>query len=478
MSHTIGTDSEIGPLRCVLVHRPGEELRRVTPRTRGRLAFGGIPWVARAQQEHDALTDVLRARGADVLYVTGLLQDVLEYQEARDEAIAGTLGGAPLGDELGRLVRGHLESLAPEDLAGVLVAGLARGELRAGRGLVHDLLGPHEFILDPLPHLMFSRDSSVPIGDQVVVAGLAGPRRREAALLATVYRHHPRFARLTRLHLAGRRRLDAGDVVLLAPGAIAVGVGGRTSPEAAEWLARELLGARAAEIVLAVPMGRAADGDPAARGPLGAACAVIGADAVVMTPSLAFTLTALTITLRGCELAVSHPRPFLEAAARAMGVSRLTVIGTGLDPLALPGHRCAARPGAQWDDGGGALVVGERAVVCDERSCETNARLAAAGYEVLTVASGELGGSWAADRGGGPRALCAALRRDPVPVPGQPLPGPAREAIRRQLGPVPPAGPEAQAARAPGAGPAPVAAQAGQDARELAGAGWSLRVPR
>ena len=130
VSYSIGTDSEVGCLRTVLVHRPGLELRRITPKTRGRLGFDGQPWVARAQQEHDVLTDVLRDRGAEVLYVTELLQDVLGYASARDEAIASVLAEAELGDVLGASVRDHLASLPPEELAGVLVAGLTPGELQ------------------------------------------------------------------------------------------------------------------------------------------------------------------------------------------------------------------------------------------------------------------------------------------------------------------------------------------------------------
>ena len=113
---------------------PGSSLRRITPRTKGRLGFDGQPWVARAQQEHDVLTDVLRDRGAEVLYVTELLQDVLVYQAARDEAIAFALAEAELGDILGDRVREHLELLPPEELAAVLIAGLTPGEIRSAAG--------------------------------------------------------------------------------------------------------------------------------------------------------------------------------------------------------------------------------------------------------------------------------------------------------------------------------------------------------
>ena len=49
-----GADSEVGRLGTVMLHRPGNELKRLTPRNNDRLLFDGIPWVARAQDEHDA----------------------------------------------------------------------------------------------------------------------------------------------------------------------------------------------------------------------------------------------------------------------------------------------------------------------------------------------------------------------------------------------------------------------------------------
>jgi len=398
VSYSIGTDSETGCLRTVLVHRPGPELTRITPRTRSRLRFDGQPWLARARQEHDTLTDVLRDRGAEVLYVTELLQDVLEYQSARNEAVASVLADAELGDVLGAGVREHLELLAPEELASVLIAGLTPAELRSGNGLVYDLLDPHDFVIDPLPNLVFARDSSTWIGDQAVVGSLPGPRLRENNLMAVIYGHHPRFCGLNSRYDAGSRQLDGGDILLLGPGVVAVGVGVRTTPASAERLARHLLDAGVVHTVLAVPMNQRGEG-----GHLDLACTVVGPGTVIMVPALAFTLTALSITLRLDELRVSRPRPFLEAAAEALRIDGLTVIDTGLDSQ----H---GRSG-QWDDGGNALALGPTVAVCNERNVETNARMAAAGFEVITVPGSELG----AIRGG-PRGMCAPVRRDPAIV--------------------------------------------------------------
>lgn len=98
-----GVDSEVGRLRAVIVHRPGAELKRVLPRPAGQLLFAGLPWAARAQQAHDIFTQVLRDHGVQVLYLTKLLQDVLEYAAARQQAITAALGSVLFGDELAGL---------------------------------------------------------------------------------------------------------------------------------------------------------------------------------------------------------------------------------------------------------------------------------------------------------------------------------------------------------------------------------------
>jgi arginine deiminase len=405
VSRTHGVDSEVGRLRTVLVHRPGLEVRRITPRRADQLLFDVLPWVGRAQQEHDALARVLRDQGVEVLYLTELLQDTLEYRPARDKAIASVLGCATLGDELAAQVRGHLDRLDPEALAQVLIAGLTADELTAGRGVVFELLDRHDFVIDPLPNLTFSRDSSVWIGDRVAVTSLAtAGRRRESMLFGVIYGHHPRFAGTKYLYGPQLEQVEGGDVLLLAPSVLAVGVGERTTSAGAERLARRVFAAGLAHTVLVVPL---AGLGPAAH--LDTICTVVDVDTVVMYPRLAFTLTAHTITPRADGMRVSRPQPFLEAAAQAMGIDRLKVIETGLDPLALDP---LASPRRQWDDGSNALAVDRKIAVCHERNVETNARLEAAGIQVIRVPASELG-----SRRGGPRCMVCPVARDPAPSP-------------------------------------------------------------
>jgi len=384
----------------VLLHRPGLELRRITPRSAGRLLFDVLPWVGRAQQEHDILAGVLRDQGVEVLYVTELLQDALEYQPARDEAIASVLASATLGDELRAQLRRHLDQLDPETLAGVLIAGLTPDELTIGRGVVFELLDRHDFVVDPLPNLTFIRDSSVWISDRVAVTSLAAAsRRRESELLGVIYGYHPRFAGTKCLYGPELEQVAGGDVLLLAPSVIAIGVGGRTTPAGAERLARRVFDAALAHTVLAVPLNRLGPGAH-----LDTVCTVIDVGTVVMYPRLAFTLTAHTITPLRDGMRVSRPQPFLEASARAMGIERLRVIETGVDPLRTPRR--------QWDDGGNALAIDRRVAVCHERNVETNARLEAAGLEVIRVPASELG-----SHRGGPRCMACPVARDPAASP-------------------------------------------------------------
>lgn len=50
--------SEVGKLKKVLVHRPGQELENLTPKWLKELLFDDIPWLEKAQEEHDHFCDI------------------------------------------------------------------------------------------------------------------------------------------------------------------------------------------------------------------------------------------------------------------------------------------------------------------------------------------------------------------------------------------------------------------------------------
>jgi arginine deiminase len=392
-------DSEVGRLGTVMLHRPGAELARLTPRNNDSLLFDGIPWVGRAQAEHDAFATALHDRGVEVLYLGQLLAETLAVDAARDELIAGVLASPRLGDTLRASVASYLGDHDPQHLAGVLTAGLAHEEMKPGPGgLVYRMMDKLDFVIDPLPNLLFTRDSSVWIGDRVAVTSLAMPaRRRETTLTHAIYRHHPRFAGTELLYTPALEHVEGGDVLLLAPGVIAVGVGERTTAAGAERLARRVFAAGLAHTMLAVPIAQ-----ERATMHLDTVCTMVDVDAVVMYPNIADTMTALTMTDDGGgEPIVTAPRPFLAAAAEAMGIDRLRIIDTGLDPVT------AERE--QWDDGNNTLAIAPRLCVAYERNVETNAQLERAGIEVIAISGSELGSGR-----GGPRCMSCPIQRSAI----------------------------------------------------------------
>ncbi|GAA2634099.1 arginine deiminase [Dactylosporangium fulvum] len=395
MNHHV--DSEVGHLGTVLLHRPGAELARLTPRNNDSLLFDGIPWVGRAQEEHDTFATALREHGVEVLYVAGLLTETLAIPEARSAVTATVLADFRLGDTLRHHVARHLADLDPPALATTLTAGLSQAELRTGSGLVHALMNRAEFIIDPLPNLLFTRDSSVWIGDEAAVTSLAmRARRRETTLTHAIYRYHPRFAGTPLLFEPTMEHLEGGDVLLLAPGVIAVGVGERTRPSGAERLARRCFERGLAHTVLAVPIAQ-----ERATMHLDTVCTMVDVDAVVMYPNVADSLQAWTVTAGPdpeAPLSVSGPEPFIVAAAKAMRIDTLRIIDTGLDPVT------AERE--QWDDGNNTLAVAPRLCVAYERNVETNAQLERNGIEVIRIPGSELGSGR-----GGPRCMSAPIAR-------------------------------------------------------------------
>ncbi len=391
-----GVATEVGRLRTVMLHRPGNELRRLTPRNNDTLLFDGLPWVDRAQAEHDAFADALRSHDVEVLYLSELLIATLQGAQARSVAVEQALSALHLGDTLRRYLEGFLADTDAAGLAEILTAGLRYDEIGRTGSLVSALSAPEDFAIDPLPNLLFTRDSSVWVRDRATITSLAMPaRRRETQLTELIYAFHPRFAGTQLIHGSGLEHLEGGDVMALADGVLAIGVGERTQPAGAERLARTVFELELAHTVLAVPI----DQDRATMH-LDTICTMVDTDCVVMYPNVAHRLAAMTVR-PGSDgtLQVGPEVPFVEAAAQAMGIDELRVIDTGLDPVT------AERE--QWDDGNNTLAVGPKLAVAYERNVNTNARLEAEGIEVIAISGSELGSGR-----GGPRCMSCPISRD------------------------------------------------------------------
>ena len=391
----------------MIVHRPGLELRRLTPANKEMLLFDELVWVAKAQEEHDGFAQLLRSQDVTVHLFADLLMETLSDDGLRLELIEQVATADMCGVELVQRVRGFLKELPVPQLVTHLLGGLTVQEVPgAGEGFVGGVLGPAAFLVPPLPNAVFTRDPTAWIGSSPILSPMQrSARRAERKLWRTVYEFHPSLrvgAADIRYGDDGRdyypATLEGGDVLVLSDKCVAVGLSERSHPIAAENLAAQLFATGAAEWVLALDL-------PKARGTmhLDTIMTVVDRDAIVIWPRALEVLKAYRIEPgAGGRMRVRSEPDLLRAVADGMGVDALRVITTGEDEV------LADRE--QWDDGNNTLALRPGVVVAYERNADTNRRLADAGIEVLAISSYEL------PRGrGGPRCMSCPVVRDPVP---------------------------------------------------------------
>jgi arginine deiminase len=373
-----GVESEVGRLRSVLVHRPGAELLEVDSANARRMLFAGPVDLDEAQQEHDAFAAALRARGVEVLYLEELLIEVLGDVRRREALLDAMLGGARTSVRRGvdglaapRIARGLIGGLRERDL---LLSAADRGRTRVARAL---------------PNLLFTRDPSIWIGPGVVVGEMARPvRRSEPRLLQALYRLHPRFAGLPNW-TDDPAPAEGGDVLVAGQGRVVVGISPRTTAAGAARLATALLTRGVAREVLSVQVPRGAGFH------LDLVLSMVDRDTYAVWAPVRHALRAHRWQATSSGIAVAAvPDPFRWLARS----SRVIEIGPGVPE----------RHGRPWDRGINVLAVGPGLVVAYADNREANARLRAAGIEVIPVSGRALG------RGcGGPRCLTCPVSRDP-----------------------------------------------------------------
>ena len=411
MTKGLHVPSEIGKLRKVCLHRPGDELLNLPPDELERLLFDDVPFLEVAQQEHDTFAQILRDQGVEVLYLENLVAEVFDQApgaraEFTDQYIA----------EAG--IRGqHMPQIVREE------AGLHRGQPRVrqedhgrhdqgrDRHAPHGVHDPRllvnsesesDLIIDPMPNLYFTRDPFAVVGEGVNLNRMYSvTRNRETLYGKYVFKYHPDYKDVS---LYFRRdcqfHTEGGDVLNINEKTLAVGISQRTQAAAIDVMAQNIFWNSDSKVerILAfdIPVSRAFMH-------LDTVFTQIDVDKFTIHPAIMGTLRVYELTagknpgdvnIRLIEDTLEH---VLEDAT---GVDQVKLIPCGGgDPIA------ASRE--QWNDGSNTLCVEPGKICVYARNTVTNDVLYKEGLDLLVVPSAEL------SRGrGGPRCMSMPFWRE------------------------------------------------------------------
>jgi len=161
-----GVYSEVGKLRKVIVHRPGLEMRRLTPSNCKDLLFDDVIWTHKAQKDHDIFVNLMKNDfGIQVMRICELLEDVVSEPEGRAYILDRKLTPYDVGVGGALELRTWMDEMDSATLVTHLIGGLTMSELPADLcPISQEAYGANEFVLPPLPNQLFTRDSSSTLG--------------------------------------------------------------------------------------------------------------------------------------------------------------------------------------------------------------------------------------------------------------------------------------------------------------------------
>ena len=419
MSFAFNIFSEIGRLRTVLLHRPGEELLNLSPDSLDRLLFDDIPFLYGAQHEHDTFAKMLADEGVEVLYLNQLVSEAIDAcPDGRRVFVDRYVDECGLEgcDTLQGLVRDVLlDQPTTRALVDKAISGIRADEVDAfpARSIrLADILnsnGAEEdgLLVDPIPNIYFTRDTFSVIGTSVSINRmLSVTRRRESLLADMIFSYHPRNAGVRRLYNRDLPfHIEGGDILVLGNRTIAVGISERTQSAAIDILAKNLLWADEdlgfdRVLALLIPRKRAFMH-------LDTVFTQVDADTFTMHPAILGTLRVFELTRgahQGEVLIRSREETLEKILSTALGLDGVRLIKCG-------GDDTIAATREQWNDGANTLAVAPGRVFVYQRNQVTNDILCKAGIELLEIPSGEL------SRGrGGPHCMTMAFWRESASI--------------------------------------------------------------
>ena len=406
METGIHNTSETGRLKKVLLHRPGQELENLMPEYLERLLFDDIPYLREAQKEHDAFADCLRQQGVEVVYLTDLVANSITSDEVRKELVVQFLNEAGIKEQRSRVLLGeYLGKMPDKQMVSTMMAGVRKSQLQGESEKLADLLPAagdgYPFVVDPMPNLYFTRDPFATIGTGVSLHRMhTVTRNRETLFGKFIFQYHPLYKDAPKWYDRGESSsLEGGDILILSPEVIAVGISQRTEEDSIDKFAHTVLSiSQTFKKILAFDI-------PKTRSfmHLDTVFTMVDRDKFTVHPNILSEITVFVMELVDGRVRIQEEQGRLEDILKEhLGLDQVTLIKCGSDsPID------AARE--QWSDGSNTLAIAPGEVVVYERNYVTNRILEDNGITVHTIPCSEL------SRGrGGPRCMSMPFVRDGV----------------------------------------------------------------
>ncbi len=399
--------SEVGHLKRVILHRPERALNHLTPSNYKDLLFDDVLAVERAGEEHDVFAQTFRSEGVDVLLLHELLAQTLSIPDAKQWLLGVQISEYRLGFTFARAVREYLYQLSDDELSHVLLGGLSYADFQTGSSSILPSISlPTDFIIEPLPNHLFTRDTSCWIYGGVSLNPMALPaRKRETNNMRAIYRWHPLFAEQGFNIYLGAKPLDydnamieGGDVLVIGYDTVLIGMSERTTAQGVETLARQLFHHQQAKRVIAIEL-------PKHRScmHLDTVMTQMDIDTFSIYPDVMRTnlpCWQLTPSANG-EITFTSMPNYLDAISKALQLNQLNIITTGGDNFE------AERE--QWNDANNVLTVRPGVVIGYAGNSYTNEKYDKAGIRVLPIPGDQLG------RGrGGARCMSCPIEREAI----------------------------------------------------------------
>jgi arginine deiminase len=222
--------TETGTLEGVILHPPGPEVENMTPKNAERALYSDILNLSVARREYNQLECLLQTL-VPTFRVMDLLKDILRSSEIREKIVKK----ACYNEGHPKLID-HLLELNETQLAKHLVQGVP-----LERDTLTGFMSDEHFSLRPLHNFFFTRDSSIALGDRVLIARMANRvRDREALIMQAIFDYHPRF-RVQTVNPGDKSNhedisIEGGDLLVAAKNITLVGLSNRTTSRGIDFL--------------------------------------------------------------------------------------------------------------------------------------------------------------------------------------------------------------------------------------------------